>query len=221
MQSLYFFNILWCSDVVHELEPKKWVYAFLVTSGCLHSRNVLWAIRIGSFWPKIEVFYRSEWTKGVTTWKLILTIFSSAVNEAIKTNSNLFKKRFCNTKTQNKQKPINKIKQANIKQVRQQILVHKNLISGENWLICFFHYTTIFKFRYQCQKQLERTGKEVGKNRVICLVSMLSSLVMVLKLSRRVHFLQFCAELSKKSKLMEAIYIFAFCSYRKKRPWGY
>ena len=163
MQSLYFFNILWCSDVVHELEPKKWVYAFLVTSGCLHSRNVLWAIRIGSFWPKIEVFYRSEWTKGATTWKLILTIFSSAVNEAIKTNSNLFKKRFCNTKTQNKQKPINKIKQANIKQVRQQqILVHKNLINGENWLICFFPLYYYFQIQISMSETV-RTGKEVGK----------------------------------------------------------
>ena len=159
MQSLYFFNSLWCSDVVHELEPKKWVYAFLVTSGCLLSRNVLWAIRIGSFWPKIEVFYRSEWTKGVTTWKLILTIFSSAVNEAIKTNSNLFKKRFCNTKTQNKQKPINKIKQANIKQVRQQILVHKNLISGENWLICFFSLYYYFQIQISMSETVRTNGK--------------------------------------------------------------
>ena len=163
LQSLYFFNILWCSDVVHELEPKKWVYAFLVTSGCLLSRNVLWAIRIGSFWPKIEVFYRSEWTKGATTWKLLLTIFSSAVNEAIKANSNLFKKRFCNTKTQNKQKPINKIKQANIKQVRQQqILVHKNLINGENWLICFFPLYYYIQIQISMSETV-RTGKEVGK----------------------------------------------------------
>ena len=59
------------------------------------------------------------------------------------------------------------------------------------------------------------------KNGVICLVSMFSSWVMVVKLSKRVHFLQICAELSKKSKPIKAIYIFAFESYRKKTPWGY
>ena len=62
--------------IVHELEPKKmdiWVrredktwYRFLVTSGCLLSRKVCWAVWIRSFWPKLEVFYRSEWTKGGT-----------------------------------------------------------------------------------------------------------------------------------------------------------
>ena len=45
------------SLIVHELEPKKWVFGsgrwtfrLLVTSG----------VRIGSFWPKIKVFYRPE-----------------------------------------------------------------------------------------------------------------------------------------------------------------
>ena len=32
---------------------------------------------------------------------------------------------------------------------------------------------------------------------------------MVLKLSKKVHFLQFCADLSKKSKSVKAIYIYA------------
>ena len=89
-----------------------------------------------------------------------MTIFSSAVNEAIKTNSNLFKKRFCNTKTQNKQKPINKIKQANIKQVRQQqILVHKNLINGENWLICFFPLYYYFQIQISMSETVRTNGK--------------------------------------------------------------
>ena len=51
------------------------LYKFLVTSGCLLSRKVLWAVRIGSFWPILEVFYRPEWTKRGTTWKWILSIF--------------------------------------------------------------------------------------------------------------------------------------------------
>ena len=33
--------------------------------------------------------------------------------------------------------------------------------------------------------------------------------VMVLKLSEKMHFLQFCADLSKKSKFIKAIYIYA------------
>ena len=42
------------------------------------------------------------------------------------------------------------------------------------------------------------------KNGVTCLVS-----VMALKFSKKVHFLQFCADLSNKSKYIKAIYIYA------------
>ena len=38
---------------------------------------------------------------------------------------------------------------------------------------------------------------------------MFPSWVMVLKLSKKVHFLQFCADLSKKSKSIKEIYIYA------------
>ena len=44
---------------------------------------------------------------------------------------------------------------------------------------------------------------------VVCLVSMFPFRVMVLKLSKKVHFLQFCADISKKSKYIKAIYIYA------------
>ena len=37
---------------------------------------------------------------------------------------------------------------------------------------------------------------------------------MVRKLSKKVHFLQFCADLSKKSKSVKAIYIYACESSR-------
>ena len=47
------------------------------------------------------------------------------------------------------------------------------------------------------------------KNEVICLVSIFSSRVMALKLSKKVHFLQFFADLSKKAKSVNAIYIYA------------
>ena len=43
------------------------------------------------------------------------------------------------------------------------------------------------------------------QNEVICLVFMFSSCVMVLKLSKIVHLLQFCADLSKKPKPIKAI----------------
>ena len=39
----------------------------------------------------------------------------------------------------------------------------------------------------------------------ICLVSMFSSLIIVFKLSNKVHFLQFCGDLSKKLKSVKAI----------------
>ena len=65
---------------------------------------------------------------------------------------------------------------------------------------------------FQIQKwmlQTVRAEKVDEKNGVICLVSMFPSWVMVLKLSKKVHFLQFCADLSKKSKSVKAIYIYA------------
>ena len=65
---------------------------------------------------------------------------------------------------------------------------------------------------FQIQKwilQTVRSEKVGGKTGVVCLVSMFPSWVMVLKLSKKVHFLQFCADLSKKSKSIKAIYIYA------------
>ena len=43
------------------------------------------------------------------------------------------------------------------------------------------------------------------QNEVICLVFIFSSYVMFLKLSKIVHLLQFCADLSKKPKPIKAI----------------
>ena len=68
-----------------------------------------------------------------------------------------------------------------------------------------------FKY-FQIQKsilQTVRSKKVDEKNGFICLVSVFPSWVMVLKLSKKVHFLQFCADLSKKSKSIKAIYIYA------------
>ena len=58
--------------------------------------------------------------------------------------------------------------------------------------------------------QIVRVEKVDEKNEIICLVSTFSSWVMVLKLFKKVHFMQFCAELSKKSKPVKAISINAF-----------
>ena len=57
--------------------------------------------------------------------------------------------------------------------------------------------------------QTVRAEKVDEKNGVICLVSMFPSWVMVHKFSKKGHFLQFCADLSKKSKSVKAIYIYA------------
>ena len=55
--------------------------------------------------------------------------------------------------------------------------------------------------------QTVRAGKVMKKKGAIGLVSMLSSWVMVFKLSKKVHFLHFCGELSKKLSV-KAIYIY-------------
>ena len=52
----------------------------------------------------------------------------------------------------------------------------------------------------------EKVDKKIG---VIGLVLMFPTWVVVCKLSKKVHFLQFCAELSKKCESVEAIYIYA------------
>ena len=65
---------------------------------------------------------------------------------------------------------------------------------------------------FQIQKwifQTVRSEKVDEKNGVICLVSMFPLWVMVLKLSKNLHFLQYCADLTKKSRSIEAIYIYA------------
>ena len=67
---------------------------------------------------------------------------------------------------------------------------------------------TIFKYKNECYKQLERR-KVDEKNWVICLVSTFPSRVMVFKLSKKGHFLQCCADLSKKSKPLKPIYMYA------------
>ena len=70
---------------------------------------------------------------------------------------------------------------------------------------------------FQIQKwisQTVRAQKVDEKNGVICLVSFFPSWVMVLKSPNIVHFLQICADLSKKSKSIKAIYL-----YPSKRPY--
>ena len=57
--------------------------------------------------------------------------------------------------------------------------------------------------------QTVRAEKVDDKNGVICLVFMFPSWVTVCTLSKKVHFLQLCADLSKKSKSIGAIYVYA------------
>ena len=57
--------------------------------------------------------------------------------------------------------------------------------------------------------QKVRAEKEDEKSRVICLASMFPSRVVVLKLFKKEHFLQFCADLNKKLKSVKAVYIYA------------
>ena len=65
---------------------------------------------------------------------------------------------------------------------------------------------------FQIQKWILQTvwsEKVYEKNGIICLVSMFHSWAMVLKFSKKVHFLQFLANISKKSSFIKAIYIYA------------
>ena len=57
--------------------------------------------------------------------------------------------------------------------------------------------------------QTIRAEKVDGKKGVICLVSISPSRVMARKLSKKVPFFQFWDDLSKKSKYIKAIYIYA------------
>ena len=59
-----------------------------------------------------------------------------------------------------------------------------------------------------------RAEKVNEKNEVICLTFMIPPRVMVLKFSKKVNYLQFCVDLSKKRKSVKAIYIYASeCSH--------
>ena len=59
------------------------------------------------------------------------------------------------------------------------------------------------------------------KNEVICLLSRFPFWVIVIKLSKKVEILQFCAELSKKSTSIKVIYIYAstYISLHAFRKW--
>ena len=59
--------------------------------------------------------------------------------------------------------------------------------------------------------QTFRVEKVDEQNGVICLVSFFPPELWSVncKLSKKVHFLQFCADLSTKSKFVKAIYIYA------------
>ena len=71
-----------------------------------------------------------------------------------------------------------------------------------------FEYVQIQKWLLQTDK-VEKVDE---KNGIIYLVSMFPSWVGIIKLSKKVHFLQFRADISKKSKSIKAIYIHA-CIY--------
>ena len=57
--------------------------------------------------------------------------------------------------------------------------------------------------------QTVRTDKVDEKNEVVFLASMLFSCVIILNLSKKVYYLQFCVDVNDKSKSVIAIYIYA------------
>ena len=63
----------------------KTQYRFLVTSRYLLSRKAWWDVWIGSFRPKIEVFYRPEWAKVGTPHGNEFWVFSKIQNWKLQT----------------------------------------------------------------------------------------------------------------------------------------
>ena len=63
----------WKTGICLRWMDKTW-YRYWIASRCLISKKVWSAVRISSFWWKIEVFYRPEWTKRETAWKWIFSI---------------------------------------------------------------------------------------------------------------------------------------------------
>ena len=70
------------------------------------------------------------------------------------------------------------------------------------------HENEVWLFSKTKMNVTNRVEKVDEKNEVICLVFKFPSWVMALNLSRKVNFLQFCADFSKKRKSVQAIYIF-------------
>ena len=72
---------------------------------------------------------------------------------------------------------------------------------------------------FQIQKWISQTVRAhivYEKNVIISLVSFFPSWVMVLKLPKIVHLLQICADISKTSKCIKAIYL-----YSSERPYRF
>ena len=55
-EKLYLLQVV--HELIHFLGSSRGAkqYGFLLTSGCLLSRKVLWTVQIGSFWPKLRYF---------------------------------------------------------------------------------------------------------------------------------------------------------------------
>ena len=71
------------------------------------------------------------------------------------------------------------------------------------------HENEFWAFSNSEMNVTNREKKVDEKNRVSYLVSMFPSYIMVLKLPKKVHFMQLCADLSKKSNSIKAVYIYA------------
>ena len=85
-------------------------------------------------------------------------------------------------------------------------MLSKSVAFGETEVFHRSEWTEVMNLKmklkyFQIQKwmlQADRAEKVDEKNGVICVVFMFPSWVMILELSKKVHFFQFCADLSKK-----------------------
>ena len=114
---------------------------------------------------------------------------------------------FATQKYKTSKNQLTKEKHANIKQQRQQLFVHQNLIRGRGggWgggeRMGYFVFFSLYFF-FQIQISMLQTGR-AGKNGVVCLVSMLSSIHLKFIESRHLEvtknpYYPLCPEWSQK-----------------------
>ena len=60
------------------------VHELILFWGPLGGQNIIWVYRLYIIWVYTQVFYRLEWTKGGTTWKIILAFSNTKMLQTVR-----------------------------------------------------------------------------------------------------------------------------------------